>query len=87
MNHIDTLKNIKAGFEKDEWMADDVEALDCAIKALKNQKSVITELEKIKAEIDALYEVYEPYFKERLVIKSDVIQILDKHITELKGSD
>lgn len=47
----------------------------------------ITELEKIKTEIDTLYEVYEPYFKERLVIKSDVMQIIDNHISELKGSD
>ena len=50
----------------------------------RDKKILETELEKIKTEIDALYEVYEPYFKERLVIKSDVIQILDKHIKENK---
>ena len=46
---------------------------------------IITEFEKIKTEIDALYGVYNSHFKERLVIKSDVIQVLDRHIEELKG--
>ena len=32
---IETLKNIKAGFETDEWLQDDVEALERAIKAIK----------------------------------------------------
>ena len=43
------------------------------------------ELEKIKAEIDTLYGVYLSRFTERLVIKTDVMQILDRHISELKG--
>ena len=47
--------------------------------------SLEAELEEIKAEIDALYGVYNSHFKERLVIKTDVMQILDKHIAELKG--
>ena len=78
MNHIDTLKNIKAGFEKDEWMADDVEALDCAIKALKNQKSIIEELEKIKKDIDKWRHV-------RNCSCSDCMDIIDMRIYELKG--
>ena len=45
----------------------------------------IEELEKIKAEIDTLRGCYNPRFKERLVLQSDVIQILNKYISELKG--
>ena len=35
---IDTLKSIKTGFETDEWMKDDIKALDKAIEALEKQK-------------------------------------------------
>lgn len=37
--YLDTLKSIKSGFEKDEWLKDDVEALDYAIKVIENQKT------------------------------------------------
>lgn len=37
--YLDTLKNIKSGFEKDEWLKDDVEALDYAIKVIESQKT------------------------------------------------
>ena len=60
----------------------EVEALNTAIESLENQKTLQDELEKIKAEIDTLYGVYLSCFKERLVIKTDVMQILDKHIGE-----
>ena len=60
--------------------------LDGAADGLKEARNdVIEELEEINAEIDALYEVYNSHFKERLVIKTDAMQILDNHITELKG--
>lgn len=36
---IETLKNIKAGFETDEWLQDDIKALDKAIETLENQKT------------------------------------------------
>lgn len=36
---IDTLKSIKAGFETDELMKDDIKALDKAIEALEIQKT------------------------------------------------
>lgn len=55
------------------------------IKEASDRGLIIAELLKIKTEIDASYAVYVPFFDERLVIKSDVIQILDKHISELKG--
>lgn len=55
-------------------------------KPLTN-KDTIKELEEIKAEIDRLYAFYMYIFKENVVIKSDVMQILDKHIAELKGED
>ncbi len=50
-------------------------------------EGIVEELKKIKEEMNVLYDVYEPYFKERLVIKTDVIQIIDKHISELKGEN
>ena len=37
---IETLKNIKAGFETDEWLQDDIKALDKAIEALKMQSEL-----------------------------------------------
>ena len=37
--YLDTLKSIKSGFETDEWLKDDVEALDYAIKVIENQKT------------------------------------------------
>lgn len=55
--------------------------MNCPLKSA----DIAEELEKIKAEIDTLYGVYYSYFKERLVIKSDVMRILDEHISELKG--
>lgn len=36
---IDTLKSIKAGFETDEWLQEDIKALDLAIEALEIQKT------------------------------------------------
>ena len=46
--------------------------------------SLNEELEKIKAEIDTLRGCYNPHLKERLILQSDVMQIIDKHISELK---
>ena len=34
---IEKLENIKAGFEADEWLQDDVEAIERAIKAIKKE--------------------------------------------------
>ena len=52
---IDILKSIKAGFEKDEWMADDVDALAFAIRTLEIfddfEYYFAKELKDIKAEI------------------------------------
>lgn len=62
-----------------------LEEVDMAIHALEQERNVIEELEKLKEEIDTLYGVYYSYFKERLVIKTDVVNIIDNHITELKG--
>lgn len=42
---IEILKNIKAGFETDEWLCDDAEALGKGIEALENQKAMPVELE------------------------------------------
>ena len=47
--------------------------------------AILRELDSIRAEIDTLYGVYLSRFTERLVIKTDVMQILDRHISELKG--
>ena len=46
--------------------------------------SLIEELEKIKAEIDTLRGCYNPHLKERLILQSDVMQIIDKQISVLK---
>ena len=58
-----------------------------AYEELQNEvpNLIVEELEKIKAEIDTLYSVYDSHFTERVVIKSDVMCILDQHISELKG--
>lgn len=42
-------------------------------------------LENIKAEIDTLRGCYNPHLKEKLILESDVMQIIDNHIAELKG--
>ena len=47
----------------------------------------IKELEKIKTEIDTLRGCYNPHLKERLILESDVMQIIDNHISELKEGD
>lgn len=63
-------------------------AIHSAIEELeKDTSGVIEELEKIKAEIDTLYGVYLSRFTERLIIKTDVMRILDEHISELKGEN
>lgn len=61
-----------------------LEEVEMAIKALENQKSIIAELEKIKAEIKELKsdsDYYEWYGIRR------TINLIDKHISELKGED
>ena len=57
---------------------------ECQFEPKDSKSEVIEELEKIKAEIDALYGVYFSCFKERLVHKTDVMRILDQHIKENK---
>jgi len=71
---------IKKPNTKDGYLG---QALTMGIEALKNQKSLQTELEEIKAEIHDI----------RLEIDCDshtgdkVIQLIDKRISELKGEN
>lgn len=58
-----------------------------ALKYCSDYFNFVEELEKTKEEIDTLYGVYLSRFTERLVIKSDVMRILDEHISELKGEN
>lgn len=56
----------------------------------KEREFAITELEKIKTEIKALYEVEEIngcIYKRIGVYYVDVIEILDKELSELKGEN
>ena len=83
---IEKLENIKVGFETDEWLRDDVEAIAEAIKLLENQKSSKEELEKIKAEIQDLDLgfVDEEYQAGIAYGIMKFNQILNKHIKENK---
>ena len=54
----------------------------------RDKKILVTELEKIKAEIvESSFETYEKYSEEPIVCNYtvNVMQIIDKHIAELKG--
>ena len=89
---IGIFKSIKAGFETDEWMEDDVKALEKGIKALENQKSIIEELEKIKEEISKIDKIYYPdlSFNETgdcYIQRKSVANVIDNHISELKGDN
>ncbi len=53
------------------------EALNLGIQALKNQQSIIEELESVKSEIDESFSSS----------VSDCVYIIDKRITELKGEN
>lgn len=57
----------------------DIPMLKMGIEALENQKSVIEELEKIKEEISGRC-----IFS---ISKIDVLDIIDNHISELKGEN
>lgn len=55
------------------------EALEMAIKALENQKSIIDELEKLKAEFE----------EDRYILlnQTTAIKVIDDRITQLKGDE
>lgn len=84
----------KRAVETVEMMANDIEsdeeAIDIAIEAIENQKTLQEELEKIKAEIqeeieDYLMEVdYIRGVKDGFLFSAEIV---DKHISELKGDD
>lgn len=82
---IEILKNIKAGFETDEWLQDDTKALDKAIEALENQKNIIKELEKMKAKIEQMDFDFGDYYDYTDTIIEMVSKVIDNHISELKG--
>ena len=74
-----------------------VDALEMAIESLESQKSIVEELEKIKAEVKEIrmeeplmskgFECYGFKDKTPVDIKIEVIELLEEHISELKGSD
>ena len=69
-----------AGKDKENFS----KAIDKGIEALKNQKSIIKELEKIKTEMkDLVYSYYGAYRPNT----EDLIDIVDYHIKELKGEN
>ncbi len=62
----------------------EIEALNRAIEALENQKSIIKELEQIRAEIDALDKWGQNFYRYNEAL-GDCIEIIDNHIEEMKG--
>ena len=74
-----------------KWVSECEQAIDYAIKALENQKSMVEELEKIKAEMNV--ELFKEYSAERefdsgyeSCLKQQINRI-DNHIKELKGEN
>lgn len=80
---IEILKNIKEWFQ-DEGLQYDVKALVESIEALENQKSIIAELEKIKAEIELMDFDFGDYYDNTGTIIEMVSKVIDKYISELK---
>ena len=63
-----------------------VDALEMAIEALENQKSVIEELEKIMAEMESRVKLNNDLENYDISTGLSIaLGILDKHISELKG--
>ena len=52
----------------------------------KKREYATIEIEKLKAEIDKL-EMFYLYSKDDLISKKEVFEIIDKHISELKGEN
>ena len=94
---IEVLKIKKAEFETDAWLQSDIKtleklqgdikALEKGIKALENQKSIVEELEKIKAEIHKLAFDDEDGDYLTLIDDDEAMELIDKQIAELKGED
>ncbi len=86
MKLIDSEKAIDYAKEKNYIKTSGQEEALREVFALATVEAVpIDVIDKIRADINTLYGVYNSHFKEQLVIKSDVMRILDEHISELKG--
>ena len=91
MTNKEAIEKLKSGEPFSELYFEDWEkALEMGIKALENQKSVIEELEKIKHEIGKEFvdlqdgsEEWRSYVNESVL---SCYEIVDKHISELKGN-
>ena len=83
---LDWLESRKEHYELDDECQELAEALGIGIRALENQKSIIEELEKIKAEIEkereemASVKDWGRYYGLNMSL-----EIVDNHISELKG--
>ena len=83
MTREEAIKNIREHCYFASLLPQAKEALDMAIKALENQKSVIEELEKIKAEMENPKVISMDFFDGLAYVE----EIIDNRISELKGEN